>query len=703
MLFVACVLVAASLTHAARPLTSVRAIRQLSGQDLRSNRPVADVTTLAAAFQSRAPGYHPRFPMHLVEANVRYRGVTGSALDVRLISAPPRLTARRMRAIGAALGVFTILVACWVVVLRRQVRRQMDIIKQDMEAKIALEERYRRTFERNLTGLFTAKPDGTVLDCNDACAHILGFADRAELLAHQDVARQMIRTLSSGNFASDSLVNFEHLFHRADGTWAWALSNVRLVDGAGHPVLEGGVVDISDRKVADDQIRYLAYYDALTGLPNRALLFDRLKLALASARRHGEQLAVLFLDMDWFKHINDSLGHAYGDRLLKMLADRLRTCAREQDTIARLGGDEFLLVINGVDGPADASAVAERLLRRLEQGFEIDGRQLNISCSIGIALFPGHGEDVDTLIKNADAAMYTSKDSGRNCCTLFRPEMTDFALEQLTVENNLRTAIERNELSLVFQPEIDLLTGQPTCCEALLRWHNPELGSVSPDRFIPTAERTGIILPIGEWALRTACREAQAWTGELAHSRVAVNVSEVQLRQANFCNLVRSILNETGLSPQRLELELTESLLVSREGEPRRIMDELRSIGVSFALDDFGTGYSSLGYLRHFPMDKLKIDRAFVRDLPAHREDASIVSALVNMARSLNLNVTAEGVETAEQLAVLRDLGCDQVQGYLLCRPVESHRLIECLQAERSPAVLALSEPAAEALQLAAD
>jgi predicted signal transduction protein with EAL and GGDEF domain len=376
-----------------------------------------------------------------------------------------------------------------------------------------------------------------------------------------------------------------------------------------------------------------------------------------------------------------------------MLADRLRTCAREQDTVARLGGDEFLLVINGVEGAAEASAVAERLLRQIERGFEIDGRQLNISCSVGIALFPDHGRDVDTLIKNADAAMYNSKDGGRSRCTLFRPEMTDLALEQLTVENNLRTAIERNEFSLVFQPEIDLLTGETTCCEALLRWQNPELGAVAPDRFIPAAERTGIILPIGEWVLRTACREAQAWTGKLALSRVAVNVSEIQLRQANFCTLVRSILDETGLSPDRLELELTESLLVSRDGQPRRIMEELRAIGVSFALDDFGTGYSSLGYLRHFPMDKLKIDRAFVRDLPAHQEDASIVSALVNMARSLNLNVTAEGVETLEQLAVLRDLGCDQAQGYLLCRPVESHRLTECLQAGHAPAMVGLGEP----------
>lgn len=619
--------------------------------------------------------------------------VLRSPQDVRMVSRAPWLTPKRVVAIAGGLGLVTVAVIVWVMVLRRQVRSQTLTIKRDMAARAALQERYRRTFERNLTGLFIAEPDGTILDCNDACAQILGFADRKDLFERIDVAQQMILRLANGVSVDDSLVNSEHQFERPDGSRAWMLSNIRLVTGNGRTVIEGGLVDISERKMAEERVRFLAYYDALTGLPNRSLLQDRLRQAIATAKRRNEAVGVLFLDLDWFKHVNDSLGHTAGDELLKQMADHLRACAREQDTVARQGGDEFVVVLNGISGRQEAQTVAERLVQQLETGVEIAGRRLSVSCSIGIALFPEHGADVETLVKNADAAMYAAKDSGRNRFSFFSPEMANLAVERLTIENGLRTAIERNEFSLVFQPEVDMQTGAVSCCEALIRWNSPELGQVPPDRFIPVAESTGMINAIGEWVLRTACREAKKWRGTDPIPRVAVNVSEIQLRDEGFCDLVLKVLNETGLGPERLELELTESLLVSSDGAPSRTLKRLREMGVSLAIDDFGTGYSSLGYLRDLPMGKLKIDRSFVRDLPALKEDATIFEAMVNMARSLNLTVTAEGVETEAQLAVLRALGCDEVQGFFLCRPVPATEVAARMRAGLGPAPAAEPEP----------
>ena len=605
--------------------------------------------------------------------------VLRSPADVRILSSPPWLTRRRVVIIAAALALVSAAVIIWVLLLRRQVRSQTRTIERNLAARSALQERYRRTFERNLTGLFIAEQDGAILDCNEACAQILGFADRAQLLASQDTARKIIRGLSSGVFVADSLVNSEHHFQRPDGSWGWALSNIRLVPGDGRPVIEGGLVDLSERKLADDRIRFLAYFDALTGLPNRSLLRDRIKQALAIAKRRSELIALLFIDVDWFKHINDSLGHTAGDELLKQIAEQLRTCAREQDTVARLGGDEFIVVLNGVADRSETQIVAERLVRQINTGFDVEGRRLNISCSVGISLFPDHGSDVDTLIKNADAAMYTSKDSGRNRYCFFSPEMADMADERLTIENNLSSAIERGELSLVYQPEVDLETGVVTCCEALARWNNAELGAVPPDRFIPVAERSGMINAIGEWVLRAACRDARQWRNAYPAARVAVNVSEIQLRDEGFCDLVHRVLNETGLAPEHLELELTESLLLSSDGVPSRVLKTLGKMGVLLAIDDFGTGYSSLGYLRDLPVRKLKIDRSFVRDLPDRKEGATLIEAMLSMARSLNLQVTAEGVETDAQLSMLRDLGCDLVQGFYICRPVPAAILFERL------------------------
>jgi diguanylate cyclase (GGDEF)-like protein len=460
------------------------------------------------------------------------------------------------------------------------------------------------------------------------------------------------------------------------------LSNAKyIVQANGSGIIEGALVDITDRKTAEERIQFLAYYDSLTELPNRTLLKDRLAKALASAKRHREKAAVLFLDLDRFKNINDSLGHSYGDLLLQELSTRLQTSAREQDTVARLGGDEFVLILTSIKEAADAAIAAERIINAVTKEFVLRGQLLNVTCSIGISMFPDHGEDVETLIKNADAAMYCSKDGGGNNFRFFSEEMNAQVSERLTLENSLHMAMEKQQLFLVYQPEIDVLTGSVTACEALLRWKHPELGMVPPDKFIKIAENSGLIVPIGEWVLRTACAEARRWQTDSALAiPVAVNVSAVQFRQDGFAQMVREVLQDTGLDPKLLELELTESLLLSNEDVVFQVLGQLQAMGLKLAIDDFGTGYSSLSYLKQFPVSKLKIDRSFIRDLGTNDDDdAAITAAIITMAKCLHLKVTAEGVENETQLSLLRRHSCDEVQGYLLSRPVSAELVTETL------------------------
>jgi diguanylate cyclase (GGDEF)-like protein/PAS domain S-box-containing protein len=598
--------------------------------------------------------------------------------DIAVLTSPPWLSARRAASILSLLALVTAAVVGWLVVLRRRVRQQTTIIKTNLENEAALEERYRRIFERNLTGLYVARSDGSILDCNDACARIFGFSNREELLKHRTEAELIARQFD-GNAraeaakAENSIVNAELQFRRVDGTWGWVLSSARFVEykNGADTLIEGALVDITDRKQAEQRVQFLAYYDSLTALPNRTLLQDRLAKALASARRHKDKVGVLFIDLDRFKTINDSLGHSYGDLLLQELSQRLLALSREQDTVARLGGDEFLVVLSGIKDASDGALVAARISQAVNEPFTIHGQVLSVTCSIGISIFPEHGEDAETMIKNADAAMYSSKDHGRDTFRFFTQEMTSQALERLTLENSLRTALDRHELFLMFQPAVDVATGAITCWEALLRWRHPELGLVPPDKFIRIAENNGLIVPIGEWVLRTACAQAKAWNEQgLLTVPVAVNVSAVQFRQEAFCEMVKRILNETALDPRLLELELTESLLLSNQDVVFKVLGELKSMGVSLAIDDFGTGYSSLSYLKQFPVSKLKIDRSFICDLAANNDDEAITAAIINMAKCLNLAVTAEGVETEEQLSLLRARGCDEVQGYLFSKPL---------------------------------
>jgi diguanylate cyclase (GGDEF)-like protein/PAS domain S-box-containing protein len=429
--------------------------------------------------------------------------------------------------------------------------------------------------------------------------------------------------------------------------------------------------DITDRKVAEERIQYLAYYDALTGLPNRTLLQDRLAKTLAGARRQKDKVALLFLDLDGFKNINDSFGHPVGDLLLQQIGERLKTWGREQDTVARLGGDEFLIMLTDIKDVPDVAVAAERLMDAMTAAFIVQGHSLNIGCCIGISVFPEHGADGDTLIGRADAAMYSAKEYGRNHFRFFTEDMNTQVVERLTLENSLRLALKNEELFLVYQPQMDIATGRVTGLEALLRWQHPDLGLVPPSKFIPIAENSGLIVPIGEWVLRTACAQAQKWQEEgLPAVTVAVNVSAIQFRQEGFCELIRNVLRDTGLSPQYLELELTESLLLANADLMLSVVQELKVIGLSLAIDDFGTGYSSFAYLRQFRVSKLKIDRMFVRDVAVNPDDAAITAAIISVAKSLRLKIIAEGVEDEAQMSFLRAHHCDEIQGYYFSKPL---------------------------------
>ncbi len=428
--------------------------------------------------------------------------------------------------------------------------------------------------------------------------------------------------------------------------------------------------EIAERRLADQRVVHMAHHDALTGLPNRTLLADRVGQAIARAHRSGGKLAVLFLDLDRFKNVNDSFGHAVGDMLLTAVAARLTASRREEDTVARLGGDEFIVSIPDVSDAAEAESVAARILSDLAKPFTINGHQLHADVSIGIALYPRDGDTAETLMRNADTAMYHAKESGRGNYQFFNAQLTERVSRRLSTETNLRRALERGEFSVHYQPLMNLASGRVDGAEALLRWPQQDERLVSPVEFIPIAEETGLIVPLGEWVLLEACAQAQAWQALHPGLRIAVNLSARQFRQKNLIGMIEQVLGESRLHPSLLELELTEGMLMHNVEEATHILVRLDEIGVRLAIDDFGTGYSSLSYLKRFPIHTLKIDRSFVRDISTDPDDAAIVTAIVAMARSLNLRVTAEGVETEEQAAFLRSLTCDQAQGFHFGRPM---------------------------------
>jgi diguanylate cyclase (GGDEF)-like protein len=473
--------------------------------------------------------------------------------------------------------------------------------------------------------------------------------------------------------------DLEHCILTKQGETRWLLVNsVGMRDEQGNLIGHRGTGrDITDRKSAEARISYLATRDPLTELPNRVLFNDRLEQGIVAARRTGQSLALMFIDLDRFKNINDSLGHQVGDMLLKEVAARMQGCIRKGDTLSRLGGDEFVVTLEGLQQAEDAIQVASKIIKALARPFEIGGHTLNTSCSIGISIFPDDADDDRALMKNADTAMYHAKEKGRNNYQFFSPEMNVRAVERHNLETALRLALERQEFSLHFQPQVDIRTSKVVGVEALLRWHHPERGLLSPATFIAVAEESGLIEPIGQWVLRSACQRAKAWQDAgYPPLKMAVNISARQLnRPREFARGLSRILSSTGLDPRYLELEMTESLLLQNADENIAVLRKLGQDGVRIAVDDFGTGYSSLAYLRQLPIDTLKIDRSFVRDLESDPEDAAIIHAVVAMAHSLDLLVTAEGVETRAQLEALARIGCDEYQGYLFSRPLPAAEL----------------------------
>jgi diguanylate cyclase (GGDEF)-like protein len=439
--------------------------------------------------------------------------------------------------------------------------------------------------------------------------------------------------------------------------------------------------DISERKAAEDRIEFLAHHDPLTGLPNRILLRDRFETALAQAARNRAKVALIFLDIDHFKAVNDSLGHPAGDVLLRQVAARLKGCVRASDTVCRQGGDEFLLLVVPVPDPRAASVVAEKVLQVLREPVELEGHSLAVGASIGISVFPDDGDNFDTLLQKADMAMYEAKAAGRNGYRFFSSEMNANALERLNMQNRLRRALERDEFQLHYQPQVDLDSGRIIGMEALLRWTSPDLGPVSPGKFIPIAEESGLIVQIGAWVLRTACRQNRSWQARgLPEVPVAVNLSALQFARGDLLDTVERALDDSRLPARFLELELTESILLHDADNIMASLRRLKNLGIKLSIDDFGTGYSSLSYLKRLAVDKLKIDQSFVRDIASDPDDAAIVRAIIQMGHSLKLRTIAEGVESADQLAFLRAEGCEEGQGYLFGRPIpaaEMERLLK--------------------------
>ena len=556
------------------------------------------------------------------------------------------------------------------------------------------EARYRALFEHNLAGVYRTTLSGQILDCNESFARIFGYASREEVLSHhatefyhspEDRAASISRLRENR-----SLTNYETCLRRWDGTPVWVLENGSLVPGPDGTlsVLEGTLIDITERKRAEEQVRHLAFHDALTGLPNRLLFADRVKVAVAHAQRRDRLLAVLFLDLDRFKTINDSLGHSVGDQLLRRVAERVQGCVREGDTLARLGGDEFTILISEIGRGEDAAKIAQKIQETIRLPFVLDQRELFVTTSIGVALYPTDGQDAETLVRNADTAMYRAKDQGRDNTQLYTPAMNAKALERLALEGRLRQALHYEELVVYYQPLVDLSTGMIRGAEALLRWQHPELGLILPGEFIPLAEMSGLIVPIGRWVLQTACAQMRVWQQLGYHDlAIAVNLSSRQFQQTDLVRQVAEALERSSIAPRCLDLEITESNAMQNAELSIGALKDLKNLGVSLSMDDFGTGYSSLNYLKRFPIDRIKIDQSFVRDVTDDPDDAAIASAVIAMAHSLKLTVVAEGVETEEQLSFLRLKNCDEMQGYLVSRPVPAPDFEKLLKKNRGTGV----------------
>ncbi len=552
------------------------------------------------------------------------------------------------------------------------------------------EARIRRLVESNIIGIYFWTADGRLTEANDAFLHLLGYTQqdlregrlRFERISPPEYAGLLKREEEEIRRAG-SLQPFEKEYLHKDGRRVPVLVGGAFING-GQDEGVAFVLDLTQHKEAEARIRYMADHDALTGLPNRALLQDRLRQALAHAHRTGSQIAVLFIDLDYFKHINDSLGHQVGDNLLRVVAERLQHCVREGDSVARLGGDEFVLTLALVNDSADAALVAQKALDALDQPFHCDGHELHVSASIGISMYPGDGADVETLMRMADTAMYHAKEKGRGNYQFFTSALNRAAQRRLAMSNSLRHALARNEFTLFYQPQVDLESGTIFSAEALLRWRPPGRPPITCSDFVSLAEETGLILPIGEWVLRESCMQLKRWH-ELGFRNlvIAVNLSARQFFQPNFLGTLKAILDDSGIPASCLDLEITESMLMQRSEDNVATLRRLSAMGVKLSVDDFGTGYSSLAYLQRFPVDALKIDRSFVSGIGQDSNDTALVTAIISMAHSLRLKVLAEGVETPEQISFLRSHGCLSAQGFFYSEAVSAEAFTDLLRRQQ--------------------
>jgi diguanylate cyclase (GGDEF)-like protein/PAS domain S-box-containing protein len=590
------------------------------------------------------------------------------------------LTFRERAALVAALILSVIAPLVWVTQLRRTVRAQTGIIRARLESEMQLETKFRRLFERNLAAVYSWQPDGTIVDCNRAFARLLGMKSPEDVIgrSYWDFAkdRNLPHRLTDGA-EREALSNVDTTLGREDGVAVHMLANITPIETPDGIIYETTAIDVTllrenqrELQQAKDAAVFDSLNDPLTGLPNRRYLMEKLSAMLVMARRDKEMIGLLYLDLDGFKLVNDSLGHAVGDALLIEVARRLRSRVRVGDMLARLGGDEFVAIIDQLCSKEDANAKAEDLLDAFSRPFQLLGHSLSIGVSIGISHFPGDSTDEEQLMQQADSAMYAAKREGKNRVMHFTPAIGFQIHERMTLENLLRGAVSRQEISVHYQPEFDLVDHRLIRFEALARWNHPTLGMIPPDKFIPIAEESGIIGALGATIMEMACAEAVAWqsiTGEPI--QVAVNVSNLQFRQKDFVQELNSILSRSGLRPELLQIEVTESVMMGANEHTKETMNYLRAMGISMAIDDFGTGYSNLSYLPSLAFDALKIDRSFMQNLERQPETESMIRTLITLAQNLGMRVIMEGVETKEQLALIKTLGANEVQGYFTGRP----------------------------------
>lgn len=566
-----------------------------------------------------------------------------------------------------------------VVVYFRVEKFRMELHRAEL---LESEDRFRKLSNATFEGIVIID-EGRIVEVNQRFANMFGYmaSDIIGLSAMHLMAPESRVQFAEFMFADDD-ISFESTGITKDRSRFACELVVTTCSYKGRKARVTAIRDISERKRAEEIINHMAYYDTLTNLPNRVMFNNHLQAALATGRSEGNTVALMFLDLDRFKMINDTLGHAMGDQLLQGVAQRLRYCAGEDVMVARMGGDEFTVLMPTITLVEEATRLAQVIIDVLRQPFKIEGFEIHTTTSIGISLFPQDGDDAQMLMKNADTAMYRSKEQGRNNYALYNSKMNDRGIERLALENDLRYALERDEFALYYQPRVNIQSGEIIGMEALLRWKHPELGMVSPAEFIPIAEETGLIVPIGEWVLRTACEQNKKWQDAgYPPLVVAVNLSARQFQSYNIVEAIQNVLKETALDPEYLEVEITEGITMHDVDYTIATLEQLSAMGLQISIDDFGTGYSSLNYLKKFPIHTLKIDQSFVREITIDPYNAAIVTTVIYLAQNLKLKVIAEGVETQEQFTYLAEHQCDEMQGYLFSRPVPSDEFEKLLQA----------------------